>query len=360
VLLDQRPGNRNQVLAVAEALGWPFATKEIGYGPLARLPNWLLGRSLLGLTPAARASLVPPWPALVITAGRRSLSVARWLKRRQPAAFLVQLMWPGSARGLDLIAVPAHDGVADRPHLIHTAGVPHRITAARLAEAAAALAPRLADLPRPWIACLVGGSNLRVRFTRADATALGRQASALARECAGSLLIITSRRTDARCIPALMAALDGPGLVHRWTPQSLEQSRDEGSGEGPDGSSEKHAGTADNPYLGLLGAADAIIVTADSASMCMEACATGKPVFLFRPAAGVSRRLARLHAALQDQGRLCPLGSAWPERRPPPPNPADAVADAIRARLARGTDQRSRGAGGSAGAPDILNLRDQA
>ena len=350
MLLDDRPGNCNQVLAVAEVLGWPFATKEIGYGPLARLPNWLLGRSLLGLTPAARAVLVPPWPALVIAAGRRSLPVVRWLKRRQPATFLVQLMWPGSARGLDLIAVPAHDRLPEWPQLVRTQGVPHRITAARLAEAAAALAPRLADLPRPWIACLIGGSNRPVPFTRADAAALGRQANALARARAGSLLITSSRRTDARWLPALLGTLEGPRLVHRWTPRTPDRSRD--------GSFDDRPETSDNPYLGLLGAADAIIVTADSASMCTEACATGKPVFLFHPAAGVSTRIARLHAALESQGCLHPLGSAWPERRPPPLNPADAVADAIRARLCA-TDQRSRGAGGSAGAFDTLNSRDQ-
>ena len=335
---------------MAEALGWPFATKEIGYGPLARLPNGLLGRSLLGLTPAARAALVPPWPALVIAAGRRSLPVVRWLKRRAPATFLVQLMWPGSARGLDLIAVPAHDRRPDRPQLIQTQGVPHRITAARLAEAASALAPRLADLPRPWIACLIGGSNRRVPFTRADAAALGRQANALARERAGSLLITSSRRTDARWLPALLGALEGPRLVHRWTPGAPAMSRD--------GSSDDRMEAAGNPYLGLLGAADAIIVTADSASMCMEACATGKPVFLFRPAAGVSTRVSRLHAALEGQGYLHPLGSAWPERRPPPLNPADTVAAAIRARLCA-TDERSRGPGGGAGAFEFLNSRDQ-
>ena len=103
-----------------------------------------------------------------------------------------------------------------------------------------------------------------------------------------------------------------PRLLHRWSP----------------------ADPADNPYLGLLGAADAIIVTANSASMCIEACASGRPVFLFRPAGGASAKLARLHAALEATGHLRPLGAAWPERCPPPLDPAGVVADAIRARLA--------------------------
>ncbi len=303
---------------MAEALGWPFTLKALAFGPLARMPNELLGASLGGLTAAARAGLRPPWPELVIAAGRRSLPVARWLKRRAPAAFLVQLMWPGSARDLDLIAVPAHDRVAEGPRLIRTLGAPHRITPERLAEAAAALAPRLAGLPRPRIACLVGGSNRRVRFTSADAAALGEQASRLARGRGGSLLVTTSRRTGAACARSLAAALEAPHLLHTFAP------------------------AADNPYLGLLGTADAIIVTANSASMCTEACATGGPVFLFRPAAGVAAKLARLHAALEAAGHLRPLGSAWPERCPPPLNPAAAVAEAIRARLSGPISAASR------------------
>jgi mitochondrial fission protein ELM1 len=309
LLADDRPGNFNQALAVAEALGWPFTVKPIRYGPLARLPNALLGDSLRGLSATPRAALAAPWPELTIGAGRRTAPVARWLKRQQPALFHVQLMWPGSARGLDLVAVPAHDGRAGRQGVLATAGPPHRITPERLAAAAAALAPRLAGLPRPYVACLVGGSSRRMRFTPDDALALARQVDALAGGRGGSLLVTTSRRTGAACSAALAGALAAPRLLHRFS------------------------GAADNPYLGLLGAADAVIVTADSASMCVEACASGKPVFLFRPAAGVSAKLARLHRWLEQAGHLRALGAPWPERCPPPPNPAASVALAIRERL---------------------------
>lgn len=309
MLADDRPGNVNQALAVAEALGWPFTVARVRYGALARLPNVLLGASVLGLSAASRSALAPPWPELVIAAGRRTAPVARWLKRRQPAALLVQLMWPGSARGLDLVVVPAHDERAERAGVLRIAGTPHRITPARLAEAGRALAPRLQGLPRPYIACLVGGSNRRTRFTRGDALELARQANALAREQGGSLLVTTSRRTGEACAAALARAIARPRLLHPFAPEG------------------------ENLYLGLLGAADAVIVTADSASMCAEACGSGKPVFLFRPAAGASAKLARLHRWLAHEGHLRPLGAPWPQRCPPPLNPAAGVAAAIRARL---------------------------
>ena len=161
VLSDGRPGHDHQAQGVAEALGWPFAIKRISYGPLARLPNPLLGRSMRGLSREARGALAPPWPDLVIGAGRRTVPPARWLKRRHAGMLLVQLMWPGSARDLDLIAVPEHDRVADRPGVLRTLGAPGRVTPQRLAAAAAALAPRLAGLPQPRIACLVGGARRR-------------------------------------------------------------------------------------------------------------------------------------------------------------------------------------------------------
>jgi mitochondrial fission protein ELM1 len=40
-------------------------------------------------------------------------------------------------------------------------------------------------------------------------------------------------------------------------------------------------GQGNNPYTGILGAADYIITPGDSVSMMSEACYTGKPVYIF-------------------------------------------------------------------------------
>lgn len=311
VLADERPGNANQALGVAEALGWPFEVKKLRFGRLAGLPNLLLGRSLAGLTESSRADLAPPWPDLVIAAGRRSAPVARWLKERHPSAFLVQLMWPGSAEGFDLIAVPEHDRARAGPNLMCTLGAPHRITATRLARAAQVFAPLHADLPRPWIACLVGGSSRHGRFAPADATRLAHEASAFATGRGGSLLAVTSRRTGAACEQALAESLAGtPHFLRCWSQGG------------------------DDPYLGILGSADAILVTADSVSMCTEACAAGRPVFLWRAGMRAPRKLERLHRRLELEGHLRPIGAPWPDRLPPALHPAGTVARAIRERLA--------------------------
>lgn len=313
MLADDRPGNVNQALGLAEALGEPFVVKTVGYGQLACLPNWLLPANLTGLTPATRETLCPPWPNVVIGAGRRTARVGRWVKQQQPSVCLVQLMWPGASDGFDLIAVPEHDRVPDDPVLMRTLGPPHRLTKERLGRSAAEIATRLESLPKPYVVCLVGGSSKHVAFTADDACSLIAGAKKLAAERGGSLLVTTSRRTGEVCAAALAQALDDapelPHWLHRWQ---------------PDG---------DNPYLGMLGSADAVVVSADSASMCAEACAVGAPVFLHEPKAGAPEKFEVLHRRLGEHGCLRPLGSAWFGVDAPPPNPAFAIADAIRALL---------------------------
>lgn len=320
MLADDRPGNVNQALGLAEALGEPFEVKTIGYSQLARLPNWLLPDNLTGLTPASRKTLIPPWPDLVIGAGRRTARVGRWIKQQHPAICLVQLMWPGSSAGFDLIAVPEHDRIPDDPMLLRTLGPPHRLTQERLRRSAEAIASALSGLPRPYVTCLVGGSSKHVTFTPDDVRSLIAGAKALAAERGGSLLVTTSRRTGKACTAALAEALaESPSLphwLHRWQREG------------------------DNPYLGMLGSADAVVVSADSASMCTEACAVGQPVFMHEPEAGVPKKFDLLHRRLGDHGCLRPLGSGWFEVGAPPPNAAFAIASAIKALLARQSDAR--------------------
>lgn len=81
VLLGARTGDNNQALALAETLGWPFAAKQLDYNALQSLSEWLPPTAAT-LTAAAKSGLQPPWPDLVIAIGRRSVPVARWIKRQ--------------------------------------------------------------------------------------------------------------------------------------------------------------------------------------------------------------------------------------------------------------------------------------
>jgi mitochondrial fission protein ELM1 len=130
---------------------------------------------------------------------------------------------------------------------------------------------------------MLGGPNGDYRYTAATLAHLVSGLRALAGLGAG-LMITPSRRTPAD-ITAFVR--DGTEGLRRllW------------SGEG------------DNPYPHFLAHADVLVAPADSVNMVGEACATGKPVYVFEPEGG-SAKFERFHAALRRHGAT----RALPER----------------------------------------------
>lgn len=311
VLLDDRAGNRSQCLGVAEALNLRFFAHELEYVAAAALPNFFVGASFGGLTPSSRVNLVAPWPDLVIAAGRRTAPIARKIKKDSGGGTkLVQIMYPGptGAEDFDLIAAPRHDGVGAKPNVLEMTGAPHRVSEKILAQAADNWKGRFADLPKPWIALIVGGSSRRRKFTGDMAAELGRKAAKMASDAGGSLLVTTSRRTgDAET--NLLAEINEPSYIFRWG--------DEG----------------ENPYFGFLALADSVIVTGDSVSMVSEACATPAPVYIFGPKELTPQKHAKLHKELIDRGFARPLGDTFEEWTHDPLNAASEVAEEIHRRF---------------------------
>jgi mitochondrial fission protein ELM1 len=258
--MGHRTGDNAQVLALGEALGWPFEVKRFVYAPYEKLVNlpWL--STLAGVVKDRSSPLQPPWPDIVITAGRRNEPIARWI-RRQSGDFtrLVHLGRPWAAiERWDLVVTTPQYQLPRRPNVLHNQTPLHRVTPDRLAEEAAAWEPRLPALPRPRVAVLAGGPSGPYPFDASSGARLGREASALASRRGGSLLVTTSARTPPATADALFGAITVPAYLYRWTPDAIG-----------------------NPYYGLLALADEIVVTADSISMMTEACATRKRVHLF-------------------------------------------------------------------------------
>ena len=266
-LLDERAGNSSQTLGVADALGLAYDIKNIRFNGFIRLPNPLLSWNALGVTRATRPQLSPPWPDITLTTARRLGLVAAYIKSQNPSTFTAQIQWPGyPGNRLDLIATPVHDGMQPSGNVMLTLGAPHRVTPAKLEEEAESWLPRLTHLPSPRIAVLIGGGANAEEFANRHAIPLATLASGLAKSVQGSLLITTSRRTGRAMTKQMAPYLDCPHSIYEWQE------------------------SGDNPYYGFLGLADAVIVTGDSVSMCSEACATGKPVFIYEGKDFMSRK----------------------------------------------------------------------
>ena len=334
VLLGHKAGDNNQVRALAEKLGVSFAEKHMRYRRTELWTNLLFGPNLLGIRNACRAQLRPPWPRLIITAGRRNEPVARWIQRQ--AGHHVRLVHIGRpwARPdcFDLIVTTPQYSLDGYSNVMSFDLPLHRISDDRLEAAAAAWEPRLAHLPRPRIALLVGGESGGFHLDRAKTRRLGLEADRLAASLGGSLLISTSARTPRHAAADLAERIQSPNFLFEW-----------------------HPSVSENPYLAFLALADRFIVTGESMSMLTEACATRRPVYIFDmkdrsgarsdkgPGAWIVRlgnalryrsithRLAqrfapirmrrdvgRLHEALIKTGRAVWLGEAFPDREPPP------------------------------------------
>lgn len=256
-LLGARPGDNDQVIALAEALGLPFEIKQLEYNGFRRLGPRLLGRSLISLTRSSRDIILREAPPdLTISTGHRSVAVVQALRhrsRRRMRSIHVGFPRVSPAR-FDLVVATPQYPIPDHPNLLR---VPYALTRAATAAADPADLARLNELPAPRRLLIVGGPNL---FWKLAEKALLRSLAGMveeAREEGGSVLVTTSPRTPSTLHDAIAQALVVSGV-----PTLLAA-----PGQPP-------------RYASLLEAADTIRVTSDSVAMVSDSIWTGKPVAL--------------------------------------------------------------------------------
>jgi mitochondrial fission protein ELM1 len=266
VLLGGKAGDNTQVRALADELGWEYATKTIVARPWELLTHLTLRVTLAGIDRASSSPLEPRWPDLVITAGRRNEPVARWIQQQSGGVSrLVFLGRPWAPLDCyDLIVTTPQYFLPQLDNVQHNRLPLHRLPTDELKAAGLALESRLEVLPRPRIALLVGGDSGRFVFTPTKAATLGARVNALVTERGGSLLLTNSPRTQAKAFMALRQQLNVPTDSWCW------------------------GDSGDNPYLGYLALADEIVVTGESMSMLGEASAMGVPLHIFDMGEGVS------------------------------------------------------------------------
>jgi hypothetical protein len=275
VLGSGKAGHETNAVGVAEALGAPYELKRVN--PRKSF-QWM---SPFGpVDPRDAALLKPPLPDIILACGRVTVPYLRAFKRAGGArVFAVFLQDPRFARGaMDLIWVPEHDRHRG-PNVIATLTSPHPFSPRRLAAARAAPDARLAALPTPRCAVVLGGPSGAQRFTAGDLTRMTEAVRTIVGQ-GFSIMATPSRRTPPELAAAVSEGLgDAPGFV--W-----------------DGT------TGDNPYAAMLALADAILVTGDSANMIGEATVTGAPVHVFEPSGGDPGKLGQTIAALERLGAV--------------------------------------------------------
>jgi len=309
VLTDGKVGMLAQAEGLAEAVGIPIERKTLHLGrPWSWLPPTLWPPGFLGLR-WGDDQLRPPWPDLVISCGTHAVGPALEVKRRSGGRTVAVHIQNPSVRPsrFDLVAVPRHDRLSG-PNVEPTLGAVNGITPAKLTAAAERFRTTLDHLPRPLVAVLIGGSNAAYTLDAQETAAIAEGLEKLAKTTGAGLAVTTSRRTGHGNEVILREGLRGvPAVI--WD------------------------GRGDNPYLGYLGLADAIVATCDSVNMVTEACMTGKPVHVVYLPGTNAAKFEQFHADFQDAGMTRRFDGRLDSWRYDPPDDTRRIAGRIRAML---------------------------
>ena len=285
ILSEGLAGLQAQALGLAEAAG---LTPEVRVLKPAPPWTWFPARFWPRPLAVVADSLRTPLPDLVIGCGGMAAAVLAALRgaarpggRPGGRIPVVQVQNPRMDLGrFDLVVANRHDELTG-PNVIVTRTALHRVTPERLAAEAERWRDRLADLPRPLVAVLLGGSNGRYRLDAAVGATLAAGLADMMRRDRVGVMVTPSRRTDPAVTAQIRAAIEPlGGRVWDYT--------------------------GENPYFGMLALADLIVVTQDSVSMISEAAATRVPV-LVAPLPGRSRRQGLFLRMMRDEGRVRPF-----------------------------------------------------
>lgn len=293
VLDDPRSSAGGQASAIAGRLGLPFRRLNTAPGQPHRPGG--------------------PGPGLVLSAGAGSGLRALLLRSRHGCRVVhcATRVLPGSSSlallPFDLTVLPVDrpaDKLAQCERIIPVLGTPHVVSPGLLARARDLWAERLSHLPRPRVMLLFGGADQKSAF------ALGQRLTALARESQGCVMasVLPSGRRAADALAAGLA--DCLHLIYR---------------DGEPG---------DNPTLGFLGHADAVVAAGVHARALSEACAAAAPVFVAR-AGNEGKAMRGLIERMVQAGQVRPLHdtvSPWPRQ---PLDEAGRIAREIRKRFGK-------------------------
>ena len=281
VITDGKAGMDVQAKGVADALGVAVEMKRVEPRGLYRFTAPWGPPDHKTRFGKPDGHFAPPWPKIAIATGRASIPYIRALKRRAGLqTFTVVLQDPKTGAGTaDLIWVPEHD-TRRGANVITTLTAPHSFSPERFAALRASVPADIAALPHPRVAAILGGKNAVYKYTDACDARFAGALRSLAR-LGASFMITPSRRTHERLVRKVREATDGAPRI-LWD------------------------GTGDNPYPQFLAQADLLVVTADSVNMTGEACATGRPVYVFEPSEG-SAKFTKFHTALRKAGATRPL-----------------------------------------------------
>ncbi|MEA2834245.1 MAG: uncharacterized protein QOG66_2447 [Methylobacteriaceae bacterium] len=286
ILSDGKIGDEVQCYGIAEAMGLMPERRVID----PRAPwRWLAPYAPIAPGDAprrAKSPIAPPFPDVIFAAGRQTVAYMRRVReesRRKTFTVFIKDPYTGPNTA-DVIWVPEHDSLRSQ-NVVVTTTPANRVGRCLDELRRAPPDPRIATLPHPRVALMLGGNSINHRFTSADCARLLDLAGMLVGQGFG-VMVSPSRRTPPALLAELTALYAGEPRAFVWD------------------------GSGDNPYPQMLAHADHVIVTGDSVNMVGEAVSTGAPVHVYEPSGGHRKitayidRLTELGAVRRWNGQL--------------------------------------------------------
>lgn len=270
VLLTHALGDNDQCLALADMLDRPFVIKRL-QSPVSGVCQAKGAKrrrvtELLAPDHQRAVGLEAPWPDLVIGCGVLSDRIALWIKQQSRGRTRVILVGRphGSIAEYDLVVASPQFGLPPRENVFHLS-----LPLSRMARSSPAETPPLRssvqendmawpELTEPWFTFLLGGHVKQLAIAKANLQQVARDARSAVDHWGGSVVVLAGRRTSMELIATIERELPGGSKIQRWSEQ----------------------GEIGNPYQMVLRRSAVLFVTADSASMIMEAGLTDIPTYI--------------------------------------------------------------------------------
>lgn len=303
-------GTENQALGVCQALGITPEVKRIKLKEPwnSFSPGFRFLRSLAFSTKGD--NLKPPYPDLLIAAGRKAVIAALHIKKASKGKTMTVFLQDPliDSKYFDLVCVPFHDKLRGHNVLV-TEGAPNRITPNSFKSIKTYYDNTFQALPSPRIAVFFGGKSKRHNISEKTAKKICQSILRAQNDYGAGLMVSASRRTPSAIKDILKEFFSHQRDCFYW----------DGNGE--------------NPYTAMFKFADTFLITEDSISMLSEAASTGKPVYRL-PVDGDAGKFNNFYTYMEERDAIRPFDGSIDQWRYRPLNDAQLIAQIIKSELA--------------------------
>ena len=293
IIADSRIGTYQQSIALAEAIGFEYELLEVNYNYFSKLPNFFLQfypahldnpsfKKIKNYLANSKFS-----PKFIISSGRRTASIALWIKKFFYKTKIIQIMQPEiNYQKFDLVILPIHDKIKYKKtdNLVSTLGAMNRINDQLILNEQKKFSNFFDKINKKIIVLLIGGKTKDNFYDPISIKNFCKQVSTIVNNFNCYLIILNSPRTSLEINEIIKNNLTCDNVFFDY-----ETIKD------------------NNPYLASLGYGDFFIAMGDSVSMISQCCSTGKPVFIFDDKKISSSKHRIFHEQLYSQKYALPF-----------------------------------------------------